>query len=75
MSDEDIGKPRANACIDKLRELNEQVSVDLLEGPLTLDEAGLKQFQVVVMVNKSREELLEAGLGLLYLDCFPIFVF
>ena len=53
-----MGTPRAEACIEKLRELNEQVNVDILKGDLSLDDAGIGQFQVVVLVNKPKHELM-----------------
>ncbi len=47
LSEADVGKPRAEACVDRLRELNEHVEVDLLRGALELSPTGVGRFQVM----------------------------
>eukprot|EP00197_Chlamydomonas_leiostraca_P014632 CAMPEP_0202866272 /NCGR_PEP_ID=MMETSP1391-20130828/7292_1 /ASSEMBLY_ACC=CAM_ASM_000867 /TAXON_ID=1034604 /ORGANISM="Chlamydomonas leiostraca, Strain SAG 11-49" /LENGTH=1026 /DNA_ID=CAMNT_0049546205 /DNA_START=133 /DNA_END=3213 /DNA_ORIENTATION=+ len=54
LTEEDVGKNRAEACKDKLQELNTAVAVNA--SAADLDEAFLKQFQVVVLTDSSLEE-------------------
>jgi ubiquitin-activating enzyme E1 len=54
---EDIGKPRAQACVARLAELNNYVPVSVLEG--SLDEAALGAQQVVVVTNTPLEQQLK----------------
>lgn len=49
LKEQDIGKPRAAACVPKLAELNRYVSVSVATGELT--EAMLSAFQVVVLID------------------------
>jgi hypothetical protein len=44
LTKDDIGKPRAKACLKQLEELNQYVPVHLLEGELALEH--LKDFTV-----------------------------
>lgn len=46
LAEDDIGKSRVAACIDKLSQLNTYVTVQALPGPI--DESTLKRFQVFV---------------------------
>ncbi len=56
MSDKDIGKPRDEVSIAKLRELNPYVSVAIHHGELGVN--GLKKFQVVVLADQSLDSQL-----------------
>ncbi|KAJ3328789.1 hypothetical protein HDU76_009286 [Blyttiomyces sp. JEL0837] len=53
---EDVGKPRAEACVARLAELNSYVPVSVLKAGLT-DEA-LSNFQVVVATNLPLDQQL-----------------
>ena len=55
LTEEDIGKNRAEACVAKLSELNEYVQVEALSGELT--EEIIAKFKVVVLVNRPEEEI------------------
>ncbi|KAJ3070096.1 hypothetical protein HDU98_006858 [Podochytrium sp. JEL0797] len=50
----DIGKPRAQATVHRLAELNSYVPVSVLDAELT--EAELKKYQVVVLTDASLAE-------------------
>lgn len=54
LTEEDVGKNRAEACKEKLQELNTAVTVTA--STADLDEALLKQFQVVVLADASLTE-------------------
>ncbi|KAH7447696.1 hypothetical protein KP509_01G117400 [Ceratopteris richardii] len=56
LSDADIGKNRAVACINKLQELNTAVSVRVYTSEITLD--FLANFQAVVFTNSSLEQAI-----------------
>ena len=53
LSESDIGKPRAQCCINKLAELNNYVTVKVQTGDLT--EEVLRKFQVIVICDQSWE--------------------
>ena len=59
LSEADVGKNRAAACVGKLAELNNYVKVAAHTEQLT--EAYIKQFQVVVLTNSSLEDQLRIG--------------
>ncbi|GBG00327.1 ubiquitin-activating enzyme E1, partial [Raphidocelis subcapitata] len=54
LTQEDVGQNRAEACRDKLQELNTAVEVTASTEDLTAD--FLRQFQVVVLTNSGLEE-------------------
>ncbi|ODV92350.1 hypothetical protein CANCADRAFT_56027 [Tortispora caseinolytica NRRL Y-17796] len=54
----DIGKPRAQACVSKVAELNEYVPVSVLD---TLDQSTVSAFKVVVCTNQSLELQLKVN--------------
>ncbi|KAI8466875.1 MAG: hypothetical protein J3K34DRAFT_432282 [Monoraphidium minutum] len=54
LTQEDVGQNRAEACRDKLQELNTAVEVAASAGDLSADFVG--QFQVVVLTGHSLEE-------------------
>jgi ubiquitin-activating enzyme E1 len=56
LSEADVGKPRASACIAKLVELNSNVPVLLHTGKI--EDDFLSQFRVVVMVGQPLDEQL-----------------
>ena len=47
--EEDVGKPRAQACVQRLAELNQYVRVSLHTGEVTDDV--IKRFQVRLCVD------------------------
>ncbi|ORX81993.1 ubiquitin-activating emzyme E1 [Basidiobolus meristosporus CBS 931.73] len=57
LTEEDIGKGRAEACVQRLAELNQYVPVSVLDGELTTDK--LSQFKVVVLTEVPLERQLE----------------
>lgn len=59
LSEEDVGKNRAEACCKHLSELNNYVPTRAYAGPLT--EEFLRQFKVVVLTASPREEQLRIG--------------
>lgn len=59
LTEEDIGKNRAEVSIPKLSELNSYVPVHLHKGELTEDI--LSKFQCVVLTNSSLDEQLKIG--------------
>lgn len=59
LTEEDVGKNRAEACLARLAELNSYVPVTVHTLPLTEDY--IAQFQVVVLTNSSLEEQLMVG--------------
>jgi ubiquitin-activating enzyme E1 len=59
LKDSDVGKNRAEACVARLVELNNYVSVKASTEKLT--EEYVKQFQVVVLTNSDRDEQLRIG--------------
>ncbi|KAK8823057.1 hypothetical protein WA538_002210 [Blastocystis sp. DL] len=60
ITEEDIGKPRAEVCLQKLKELNPYVTVSRREEPWT--EEYVQSFRVVVATNllSSEQEELDA---------------
>ncbi|GLC36229.1 E1 ubiquitin-activating protein [Pleodorina starrii] len=54
LSEQDVGRNRAEACREKLQELNTSVAVHAAAGPLTDD--FVKQFQVVVCTTANLVE-------------------
>lgn len=50
LRDGDIGQPRDQACVDRLRELNRYVPVDVLQAQ-ELSPDVLSRFQVVVVTD------------------------
>ncbi|DBA02358.1 TPA: hypothetical protein N0F65_007177, partial [Lagenidium giganteum] len=56
LSESDIGKPRARACVSKLAELNPYVEVRAHSGAIT--EQFLLGFRAVVLVNSTLKEAL-----------------
>ena len=56
LTDQDLGRPRARACVDKLAELNPYVQVAIEESDLTPDV--LQKYKVVVLVDITLEEQL-----------------
>ncbi|XP_022919652.2 ubiquitin-like modifier-activating enzyme 1 isoform X1 [Onthophagus taurus] len=59
LSEDDIGKNRAEACVKQLAELNTYVPTKTYTGPLT--EEWIKKFRVVVLTNSSISEQLKIG--------------
>eukprot|EP00794_Sanderia_malayensis_P007342 gene7342-8162_t len=59
LTEQDLGKNRAHACLSKLAELNSYVPITIHEGNLT--EEMLSKFQVVVLADSSQEEQLRIG--------------
>ena len=59
LRENDIGKNRATASVNRLSELNNYVPVSANSEPLT--ESILKQFQVVVLTNSLQEEQIKVG--------------
>ncbi|WOK96678.1 ubiquitin-activating enzyme E1 2-like isoform X1 [Canna indica] len=57
LSEEDIGKNRALACVAKLQELNNAVIVSTLSGSLSKEQ--LSNFQIVVFTDVSLEKAIE----------------
>lgn len=57
LGEADVGKPRAAASVDQLRELNEHVAVDVVQERPAADAAGLGQYTAVVMVDQPEETL------------------
>lgn len=57
MTEEDIGKPRAQVTQPKLAELNQYVPVHLLENELTEDV--LKNYKVVVITDMPLSKQLQ----------------
>jgi len=55
LSENDIGKPIAATCFEKLAELNSYVATSLHTGEVT--EATISRHQVVVMANQPLEEM------------------
>ena len=49
LTEADIGKPRAQACVDRLSELNPYVAVKVHPQPVTVDH--LRGFAVVVVTD------------------------
>ncbi|XP_072993883.1 ubiquitin-activating enzyme E1 2-like isoform X1 [Typha latifolia] len=56
-SEDDVGKNRATACVQKLQELNNAVMVSTLTGPLTKEQ--LSSFQAVVFTDICLEKAIE----------------
>ena len=59
LTDSDIGRPRAEACLEKLAKLNPYVSTSVQAG--ALDQAALGQFGVVVLAGAPLDEQLRIG--------------
>ncbi|KAM3313899.1 hypothetical protein ACQJBY_033039 [Aegilops geniculata] len=57
LSEDDIGKNRAAACVEKLQELNNAVLVSALTEELTTEH--LSKFQAVVFTNLSLDKAVE----------------
>lgn len=57
LTESDVGKNRAEACLPQLSELNTYVRTKVYTGGLTDD--FIKQFRVVVLTNSSLEEQLK----------------
>ncbi|XP_078180716.1 ubiquitin-activating enzyme E1 2-like [Carex rostrata] len=57
LSEGDIGKNRAEACVSKLQELNNAVKVSSLTAPLVKEQ--LSDFQTVVFTDISLEKAIE----------------
>lgn len=56
LSEEDIGKNRAEACFEKLADLNSYVMCRVYTG--ALDEEIIKQYRVIVLTNSSLDDQL-----------------
>lgn len=56
LTKDDIGKNRAECCINKLKELNENVQVTLMKYGLLDNLLHLKKFSVIVLTDSSLEE-------------------
>lgn len=56
LTEQDIGRPRADACLARVAELNEYVPVSVMTGSVTVD--ALRAFQVVVLTDACMEERL-----------------
>ncbi|XP_043227198.1 ubiquitin-like modifier-activating enzyme 1 isoform X2 [Amphibalanus amphitrite] len=59
LTEADIGRPRADACLEKLAKLNPYVSTSVHSGEL--DAATIGQFGVVVLAGASLDEQLRIG--------------
>lgn len=59
LRESDVGKPRAQACVKLLADLNQYVPVSVLEGELTLEKLG--QFKVVVLTDVPLAQQLAYG--------------
>jgi ubiquitin-activating enzyme E1 len=59
LSEEDVGTPRASACVTKLAELNPYVPVTALTGELKVED--LAKFALVLMVDVPLEHQVEAN--------------
>ena len=59
LGEADVGRPRAEACLERLAKLNPYVSTSVLAGPL--DEAALGQFGVVVLAGAPLDQQLRVG--------------
>jgi len=60
LSEKDLNKPRAAACVEKLSQLNDQhVEVNCHKGELT--ESFLKQYHVVVMTDQSLDLMMKVS--------------
>ncbi|XP_043833789.1 ubiquitin-like modifier-activating enzyme 7 [Dromiciops gliroides] len=59
LSEEDIGRNRAQASLPRLKQLNRDVCINTYEGPLT--ETVLRRFQVVILTDSTLEEQLQVG--------------
>ncbi|VAI06664.1 unnamed protein product [Triticum turgidum subsp. durum] len=57
LSEDDIGKNRAAACVEKLQELNNAVLISALKEELTTEH--LSKFQAVVFTNLSLDKAVE----------------
>lgn len=57
LRDDDVGKPRAQAVVDRLRELNRYVPVDVLEAEELTPEI-LSRFKVVVATDATLTQQL-----------------
>jgi ubiquitin-activating enzyme E1 len=55
-----IGRPRAQSCVERLAELNPYVTVNVLPSPVLTEEI-VGRFSVVVFTNTPRSELLRWG--------------
>ena len=58
LSEDDVGKNRAAACVQQMQELNPGVQVRLMEGPFPLEQ--LSSFSVVVAVDVPLESAVRA---------------
>ncbi|CAM9877805.1 unnamed protein product [Pylaiella littoralis] len=72
LTEADLGKPRAAACVAKLAELNRYVGVKTATGQVT--ESMLSSFQVVVMIDAPLSEQLRVNgmchkKGVCYIAC------
>ncbi|XP_020101243.1 ubiquitin-activating enzyme E1 2-like [Ananas comosus] len=56
-SEDDVGKNRALACVQKLQELNNAVLISTLTGPLSKEQ--LSSFQAVVFTDIALEKAIE----------------
>lgn len=56
LQEKDLGKPRAEACKDKLADLNTRVNVSVVNA---LDEATIKRHQIVVCTECDMKRLVE----------------
>ncbi|CAM9314362.1 unnamed protein product, partial [Hapterophycus canaliculatus] len=61
LTEADLGKPRAAACVAKLAELNRYVAVSTVTGEVTEELLLKSSFQVVVMVDAPLEEQLRVN--------------
>jgi len=59
LSEADVGKPRAEACVAKLTELNPYVNVSLLAGELNPE--ALANFTVVIMVDVPLQQQVDSN--------------
>eukprot|EP00397_Hematodinium_sp_SG-2012_P005547 GEMP01005567.1.p1 GENE.GEMP01005567.1~~GEMP01005567.1.p1 ORF type:complete len:1030 (+),score=207.10 GEMP01005567.1:26-3091(+) len=59
LSESDIGKPRAAACLAQLQSLNPYVKISVLQGPLTPDVLSANDFHVVVVTEGTPKNVTE----------------
>lgn len=59
LNEADVGKNRAEACLQRLSELNSYVQVSCYTGPLTSEY--IAKFRVVVLTDSPLDEQLEIG--------------
>mmetsp|Transcript_13958 Transcript_13958/g.17541 ORF Transcript_13958/g.17541 Transcript_13958/m.17541 type:complete len:1022 (+) Transcript_13958:91-3156(+) len=61
LSEQDIGRPRAEACLQKLSDLNQYVPVSVSDGDLNSSLEFLKEYQVVVLIDSPLEQQIQVN--------------